>query len=449
MNLSLPKFILQIIDTFEKNGYEIYVVGGVVHDILTQSMTVDWDLTTNATPEQMLEILPEDAFYDNAFGTVMLPLEELTTPIDITTYRTEEGYTDKRRPDNVKWGNSLEEDLKRRDFTINAMAIGDKGKKLIDPYDGQKDLKNKIIRAVGDPNDRFGEDALRMMRAVRIATQLNFKIEQKTHDAIKDNANQIQNIAKERVRDELFKILVCPKAYKGILMLRDTGLLEQILPEMEKTFGVEQKSPGRHHIDDVGTHLVKSLKEVRSNDPIVKFATLIHDIGKPQTFKKLANGTITFYNHEVVGGRIAKQIGDRLKLSKKQKDKLWHLVRYHQFTVNENQTDSAIRRFIRKVTPDLIPDMLELRRADRLGSGAKETSWRTEDFKKRLIEVQKQPFGVHDLKIDGDDVMRELNIKPGREVGEILKRLYKDVVAKKVENDKNQLLKRLKEIQVS
>lgn len=461
MHINLPGFVLQIINTFKKNNYEIYVVGGVVRDILTGRQTEDWDFTTNATPQQMLQILPEEAFYDNAFGTVMLPIEKLSTPIDITTFRTEESYSDSRRPDKVNWGLSLEEDLKRRDFTINAMALktdssqapaGSKKKDvltdidLIDQFGGKKDLDKKVIRSVGDPNERFSEDALRMMRAVRIATQLGFRIEPKTLDAIKANAGMIQKIAKERVRDEFFKILLSPQPQKGILKLRDSGLLPEIMPELEKTFGVEQKSPGRHHIDDVGTHLIKSLKECRSDDVIVRFATLIHDIGKPQTFKILESGTITFYNHEVVGGRIAKQIADRLKLSKKQKNKLYKLVRYHQFTVNEKQTDSAIRRFIRKVTPELVDDMLELRRADRIGSGARETSWRTEDFKSRLQEVQKQPFTVHDLKIDGNDVMRELNIKPGREVGEILKKLYKDVVGKKVENEKGVLLERLKNV---
>jgi len=463
MNISLPGFVLQIIQIFEKNNFEIYIVGGVVRDLLTSKPTEDWDFATNATPEQMLEILPTEAFYDNAFGTVMLPLEHLLTPVDITTYRTEHGYTDKRRPDKVVWGSALTEDLMRRDFTINSLAIKVKLPEtfqgsltdenlymveieITDEYNGQKDLINKIIRAVGDPNARFSEDALRMMRAVRIASQLGFSIEPDTLDAIKSNASQIQKIAKERVRDELFKILLSPKPDKGILMLRESGLLQEILPELEKTFDVEQKSPGRHHIDDVGTHLIKSLKEVRSEDPIVRFATLIHDIGKPQTFKILDSGTITFYNHEIVGGRITKQIAERLKLSKKQKDKLWRLVRYHQFTVNEQQTDAAIRRFIRHVTPELIDDMLELRRADRIGSGATETSWRTEEFKKKLVEVQKQPFTVHDLKIDGNDVMRELNLKPGREVGEILTKLYKDVIAKKVENEKGALMERLKEL---
>lgn len=219
--------------------------------------------------------------------------------------------------------------------------------------------------------------------------------------------------------------------------------MAEILPEMEKCFGVEQKSPGRHHIYDVGTHLLMSLKNCKSEDVITRFATLIHDIGKPQTYRKLDTGVITFYNHEMVSTRIAENIADRLKFSKKEKDKFVLLVRWHQFTVDERQTDSAIRRVLRNVGLENMEDMLALRIADRLGGGASETSWRLEEFKKRLIEVQKEPFSVRDLKIDGNDVMKELNMKPGPEIGKILEELFNEVVEKKVENNKEDLLKKL------
>ncbi|MEK7113025.1 MAG: HD domain-containing protein, partial [Patescibacteria group bacterium] len=302
----------------------------------------------------------------------------------------------------------------------------------------------KIIRAVGDAGERFSEDALRMMRAVRIAAELGFEVEEKTLDAIKKNAALINKIAKERVKEELFKIIGSPHPYNGMLFMRSAGLLEEILPELEKTFGVEQKSPGRHHIYDVGNHSLMALKYCKSLDPVVRFATLIHDIGKPQTYQKLPNGVITFYNHEVVSTKIAVNIADRLKFSKKEKDKLVILIRWHQFTVDERQTDSAIRRFIKNVGKENITDMLELRVADRLGGGARETSWRLEEFKKRLIEVQKQPFTVKDLKIDGNDVMKVLRLRPGPKVGEVLNTLFEEVVEKKLENEKKTLLKRLK-----
>jgi putative nucleotidyltransferase with HDIG domain len=222
--------------------------------------------------------------------------------------------------------------------------------------------------------------------------------------------------------------------------------MEQILPEMEKTFGVEQKSPGRHHIHDVGTHSMLSLKYVsqKNKDPLVRLATMIHDIGKPQTFKILPNGVITFYNHEVVSTKMASSIADRLRFSNKEKQKLLTLVRWHQFSVDERQTDSAIRRFIRKVGKENIADMLDLRVGDRLGGGARETSWRLEEFKKRLIEVQKQPFSLKDLKISGNDVMEILKLKPGPKVGEVLNKTFEMVENKELENKKPQLIKFIK-----
>lgn len=451
MEVQLSKFVLEILKKFEKAEFEIYVIGGAVRDLLMKKDNDDWDFTTNATPKEILEIFP-DGFYDNTFGTVGISHESSPHPYEITTFRHESGYSDQRRPDKVTWGKTLEEDLKRRDFTINAMALKRKeGKKdqyeLIDPYDGQKDLDKKLIRAVGEASERFSEDALRMMRAVRIASELNFSIEKKTLEAIKTNAKLVNKIAKERVKDELIKILASTNPYGGMTIFREVGLLQEILPELEKTFGVEQKSPGRHHVHDVGTHSYLSLKHCKSTDPIVRFATFIHDIGKPQTYKKMENGTITFYNHEVVSTKIAKRIAERLRFSKKESEKLITLVRYHQFTVDERQTDKAIRRFIRKVGKKYIKDMLDLRVGDRLGGGARETSWRLEEFKKRLIEVQKQPFTIHDLKISGNDVMKELNLKPEPKVGEILKQLFEEVVEKKIPNEKKALLTHLKQIE--
>lgn len=408
----------------------------------------DWDFTTNATPEEMLAFLP-DAYYNNTFGTVGVPSEGDADekPFEITTYRHESEYSDSRHPDNLVWGKSLEGDLERRDFTINAIALSIKGQdvSLIDPFGGQDDIRKKIIRAVGDPVERFREDALRMMRAVRISAELGFSIETKTTDAIKMHAPSIHKIAKERVRDELLKLLASPNPYEGMIQFQELGLMDEILPELSKTFGVDQKSPGRHHIYDVGTHCMLSLKHCPSSDPVVRFATLIHDIGKPQTFRKDADsGQITFYNHEVIGSRIAKNIAARLRFSKKQTEKLFLLVRWHQFTLDEHQTDKSIRRFIKNVGIDNVEGMIALRVGDRLGGGASETSWRLEEFKQRLIEVQKQPFSIRDLKIKGDDIMKELNLKPGSKVGEILKSLFEKVENKEIDNDREALLREIR-----
>lgn len=449
MKVKLPKFVIDVFEKFEKANFEIYLVGGAVRDLVMKKPVDDWDFTTNATPEEIQKIYPE-SFYDNKFGTVGIAIEGEKNPVEITTYRTEQGYSDTRRPDKVVWGKSLEEDLKRRDFTINALALkrekGKKGEyKINDYYEGEKDIENKLIRAVGDPHERFSEDALRMMRAVRIASEIGFSIEKSTLEAIQKNAKLIRRIAKERIKQELFKILSSPYPYKGMTIFREAGLMEKVLPEMEKAFGVEQKSPGRHHIHDVGTHCMLSLKYVseKTQDPLVRFATLIHDIGKPQTYKKLKTGTITFYNHEIIGTTIAKRIAERLRFSNRETGRLIKLVRYHQFTLDENQTDKSIRRFVKKVGLENVEDMLNLRVGDRLGGGARETSWRFEEFKKRLIEVQKQPFTVHDLKITGDDIMKELNMEPGPKVGKLLDKLFKEVEDKKIPNEKKELLKRL------
>ena len=444
MKVELPKSVQEVLNKFDKAGYEIYIVGGAVRDIIMGRSTNDWDFTTNATPEEILKIIP-GGLYNNQFGTVFTDNpDDPARPHEVTTFRKEEGYTDARHPDKITWGKSLDEDLARRDFTINSLAL-DKNSKIVDLYKGADDIKQKLIRAVGDPNERFGEDALRMMRAVRIASELGFTIEDNTFEAIKKNAPLINKIAKERVKEELFKILTSPNPYDGIVLFKNSGIMQEVLPEMEKCFGVEQKSPGRHHIYDVGNHLLMSLKNCKSKDPVTRFATLIHDIGKAQTYKKLESGVITFYNHEMVSTKIAQSIADRLKFSNKERDKFITLVRWHQFTVDERQTDSALRRFIRNVGLDNIEDMLSLRVADRLGGGARETSWRLEEFKKRLVEVQKQPFTVRDLKIDGNDVMKELGLKPGPEVGKILNDLFDKVVEKKIENDKESLLEALRE----
>ena len=284
------------------------------------------------------------------------------------------------------------------------------------------------------------------MRAIRFACQLSFSIEEKTQLAIAKNSKYITKISWERIREELLKLLSCDLPSQGIMLLKETGLLLEILPEVDKCFGVEQKSPKRHHIYDVGTHLVKSLEFCPSQDPIVRLATLLHDTGKSVTYKKTDEGVITFYNHEIIGASIVRNISTRLKLSKKDSDKLFKLVRFHQFTVEDHQTDSAIRRFIRNVGIEYVQDMLDLRTGDRLGGGATETSWRLDLFKKRLVEVQKQPFSVADLKVDGYDVMKIYDTTPGKLIGTVLEMIFDDVVAGKLPNEKEVLLKRIADL---
>jgi len=441
IKLSLSSEPKKVINKLKKAGFEAWTVGGSVRDLLMKRPTKNWDFTTNAIPTEILKLFPK-GFYDNRFGTVGI-LQENGEIYEITTYRTEKDYSDRRHPDKIKWGKSLEKDLSRRDFTVNSIAFD--GKKLVDPYDGQTDIKKKLIKSVGDPKKRFSEDALRLLRAIRIATQLSFLIEKVTFLAIKKNAHLIQKISSERIRDELLKILSSDFPADGFYILRNSGLLEQVLPEVEKCFDVPQQSPKRHHLHDVGTHCFLSLKHCPSKNPIVRLATLLHDVGKPAVFRKDKEGVITFYNHEVIGASIAKNIARRLRLSRKDREKLFTLIRWHQFSVDERQTNSAIRRFIRRVGKENLNDSLAVRVGDRLGGGARETSWRLERFKKLLIEVQKQPFSVTDLKVSGHDVMKILKIKPGPLVGKILNSLFEEVAEDKEKNKREYLLKRIEE----
>lgn len=443
--LNLPEHVQKFMQTFKDKGYEIFLVGGGVRDLLLGKKTDNWDFTTNAKPEEILKLFPQ-AFYHNKYGTVTVPIKKdsKTYFFEVTPFRKEGKYSDFRHPDKIEWADTVEEDLARRDFTINAMAYD--GEKIIDPFGGREDLRNKLIRAVGDPDKRFSEDALRLLRAVRFASQLGFQIEPETYKSIVKNAPLIQKISWERIRDEFFKILQSPYSADGILVLKNTGLLHHILPELEECFKTPQKSPKRHHIYDVGTHLIESLRHCPSKDVITRFATLIHDIGKPKTFKRTEEGVITFYNHEVIGAKMADQIARRFRLANKQRDKLVRLVRYHQFTVDEKQTDRALKRFIRNVGKENLEDILALRVADRIGSGVKPTSWRLELFKKRLQEVQKQPFTIKDLKIDGYDVMRILGLKPGPEVGRVLKEIFEKVEKGELKNERGELVEELKKL---
>lgn len=446
----IPKEVILLMEIFKKNHYQIYLVGGAVRDFLLGKTPTNFDFATNASPEEIQKLFPQ-SFYNNLYGTVSIPGDIKTadgvkkTVFEITPFRKEANYQDFRHPKKIEWAKTVLEDLARRDFTINALAYD--GKNIIDPYLGQQDLKNKLIKTVGDPDKRFNEDALRLLRAVRLACELGFFIEEKTQKSIKKNAVLIKKISWERIREEFFKILAANHSAEGILFLRNTGLLAHILPELDLCFNIPQKSPKRHHIYDVGTHLVLSLKNCQSEDIITRFATLIHDIGKAPTFRKdEKTGIITFYNHEVVGTKLAENIADRFKLSNKQKDKLVKLVKYHQFSVSEKQTDKAIRRFIRHVGKEYLDDIIALRFADRLGSGAKADSWRFKLFRKRLIEVQKEPFKIADLKINGFDVMNILEIKPGPEVGSVLDTIFNEVVEGKLKNERSILINRLKQI---
>ncbi len=453
MKFTIPEPVIALYTTLADAGYEVYLVGGCVRDLLLNQQPKDWDFTTNATPEEILKVFP-DGFYDNAFGTVGVPQQtEEKEIVEITTFRTEREYSDNRHPSSVAWGKTIEEDLERRDFTINSMALHKKDGdwELIDPHHGQEDLEKQLVRAVGNPSERFKEDALRLMRAVRFATRFGFQIEKDTWDAIKTDAALLPMIASERVRDELMKILATDYPYEGIMMLKNAGLLVHILPELLEGERLSQARPGRHHIYDVFEHNVLSMKLCPSTDPLVRFATLIHDVGKSRVVGSDQNGLVIFYNHEVMGARMAYEICQRLHFSKVERDKVVKLVRWHMFSVDEHQTDAAIRRFIRRVGVDNVQDILDLRIGDRLGSGIPEhkaESWRLKEYKERIAkELGPKPFSITDMAIDGNDIMKELNIKPGPEIGRILKTLFEEVDEDLSKNTREFLLERVKELQ--
>ena len=304
----IPKEAQFVTDELKKAGFEAYLVGGCIRDILRGVEPQDWDATTNATPEEISKVFPK-TFADNKFGTVVVVSGKME--VEVTPYRIESKYTDKRHPDKVKFAKTLEEDLKRRDFTVNAMAAepGRLGLKIIDLFGGEKDLKDKVIRAVGKPEERFDEDALRMLRAVRIATVIGFSIEEETAIAVKKNINWMRFVSAERIRDELMKIIVSDKAAEGIELLRELGLLKHIIPELEEGYGVGQN---KHHVYEVYKHNLLCLEFAAKKkfNKYVKMAALLHDVGKPRV-KSGEGADSTFYNHEIVGAKMCRQILNR------------------------------------------------------------------------------------------------------------------------------------------
>lgn len=537
MIINLPFEILYILNKLNKAGFEAYVVGGAVRDLISNSLkqlqkdqankkTVlisDYDFTTNAKPKEILNLFKE-SYYENDFGMVAIThqnlLEEIeqkhtlaarnlqTTLADlnknkkklidlaaagkihvslqidkaekankeqvqkvhdfeITTYRSEDVYTDFRHPDQITWGKCVEEDLLRRDFTINAMALKVKQEflteifekkqeslqadylikanqyELVDQHHGMQDLSKRLIKTVGSAKQRFFEDALRMLRAIRFAVQLNFQLDEEAFAAIKEQHALIQKISWERIRDEFLKMLESHNPKQAISLMDQTGLLSYVLPELQNTKGINQSG---HHTTDVWTHSLDAVQNCPNSDPIVRLAALLHDIGKPNTQNIESKTNITFYNHEIVGSRIASRIGRRLRLSKHQQQRLFIMVRYHMFYYQPHHTDASIRRFMRKVGLENVDDMLDLREGDRLGSGARKTSWRLEEMKQRMVEQLHQPMSVTDLAINGHDLMTELALKPGPKLGEILNQLLEIVLENPEENTRKRLLESAKKL---
>jgi len=464
MVTKIPKQVIEVLQKIEEAGYEAYIVGGCVRFLVMANPNSegpsDWDVTTNARPEEIQKIFP-DSFYENNFGTVGVKVEKFAPNgnperehdvIEVTTYRIESKYSDKRRPDAVQFAKTLEEDLSRRDFTMNALALRitnlyectNNNYEIIDLFGGQEDIKNKIIRTVGKAEERFDEDALRMMRAVRFHAQLGFTIEEKTLAAIKKFSCHMQHISAERIKDELVKIILSDNPSEGIEMLHETGLLNFVIPELEKGFGIAQN---RHHIHTIYTHCVLALKFCPSKKLEVRLASLLHDIAKPQT-KRGEGEFATFYNHDHVGARVAKQILQRLKFSNEIIEKVFLLVDNHMFYYNPEEVgDASVRRLIQKVGLENMKDLIEVRIADRLGSGTpKAKPYKLRHLEYMIDKLSTDAVSVKMLKINGNDLMQELGFKPGPKIGAILEVLLSEVIEDAAKNEKEFLLKRAKEL---
>jgi len=470
--MQIPKEVKSVIDKLKRNGFEAYIVGGCVRDFLRNVEPDDWDVATNAKPKEIQKIFPK-SFYENKFLTVTAQTDSQNPKlkeIEITTYRSEAKYTDKRHPDEVKFAKTIEEDLARRDFTVNAIAIKTQNAKvksqkleIIDPFLGRRDLEKKIIRAVGNPEERFSEDALRMLRAVRFAITLgeNWKfeercsslapakawaIEEKTAEAIKKNSFWLQAISKERVRDELLKIIMGDRAAEGIELLRKLSLLKYIIPELEEGYKISQN---KHHIYECYEHYLRSLDFAakKNFNKYVRLAALFHDIGKPRV-KKGEGPDATFYNHEVVGAKMTFQILNRLKFPKKDIEKIARLVRYHLFYYNPGEVgESSVRRLLRQVGPENMEELLQVRMADRIGSGVpKAEPYKLRHLRYVIEKVNRNPISVKMLKVNGNDVMKILNIKPGPKIGQILDILLGYVLETPEKNEKAFLEEKIKEL---
>ncbi len=447
----IPPSVSRATEALEKAGFEAWIVGGCVRDLLLKRQPNDWDLTTNATPEDIQAVFPK-TYYTNEFGTVGVVDEEATDPtlkiIEVTPYRLEGKYSDARRPDNVTFSQKLEDDLKRRDFTINALAYSTSLKKVVDLYDGIKDIKDNLLRAVGEPVDRFEEDALRIIRAIRLAAELDFSIEPQTQEAMLKTASRLGKISKERIRDEFVRILNSTKPMKALILAQSMGILQYIAPEIEKGMGVEQNQA---HSFDVFEHNLRALQHAADKGWSfgVRLAALLHDVGKPKARRWSDDKhDWTFHGHEVVGARMARKILEDLRFSRETIENVEKLVRWHMFFSDPDKiTLSAVRRIVRNVGREHIEALIELRICDRIGTGRpKEQPFRLRKYQAMIEQALRDPISVGMLALDGKGLMEATGEKPGPKIGWVLHALLEEVLDDPARNTEEYLVNRSKEL---
>jgi tRNA nucleotidyltransferase (CCA-adding enzyme) len=447
----IPNEVSRITRMLKGAGYEAYLVGGCVRDLFLGYKPKDWDVTTNAKPEEIIALFPK-TFYENDFGTVGVVYEDVSDEtlkiIEVTPYRTEGKYTDKRRPDTVSFDATLLDDLNRRDFTVNSIALDIEKNDVVDPYSGRLDLQKGILKAVGDPNKRFEEDSLRVMRGVRLSAELGFVIEENAAIAIEKSAPLLVHIAKERIRDEFTRLIMSDQPLAGLELCKQMGIIPYIVPELVPTIGVTQNQA---HAFDVWTHLLKSLQHAADKKwpLVIRLTALFHDISKPQTRRwSEEKKEWTFYGHEVVGERVTRKILKDLRFSKEIIDHVSILVRWHMFFSDTEQiTLSAVRRMVSNVGKDRVWDLMNVRACDRIGTGRpKENPYRLRKYKAMVEEVLRDPVSVGMLAINGTDILNELGIKPGPRLGFILHALLELVLDEPKLNSKNHLLAEAKKL---
>ena len=433
----IEKGAQEIVKTLKNSGYQCFLVGGCVRDLLLGEMPHEWDLTTDAEPKVVSSLFHKVIPTGIKYGTVTVLLDEKT--YEVTTFRKDEKYVDGRHPSNVKFTKKLDEDLLRRDFTINAMAFDPIDLKFVDLFSGQKDLQNKIIRAVGDPKARFLEDGLRPVRACRFAAQLEFSIEHSTFDAIGQVLQVVKKVAIERVHDELVKILKTNKPSTGIEYLRKAKILELFIPELVGLVGVSQ--PEEYHKHDVYWHSLFACDAAPKSNLAVRLAALLHDIAKPS-----CKEGDTFYNHDKVGEDLSIDILKRLKFSNEIIGSVSNLVSNHMFNYDNSWSDSAVRRFIRRVGLENIGNLFELRKSDVAAMEHEIGSKYLQELQSRIDKIIAEENALHvtDLAIDGKDVMVHLNIQPGPKVGQILEELLEKALDNPSINTREQLLEILR-----
>ena len=448
MNINIQaedqRSIKSIVGKFRENGFECYLVGGSVRDLIIGNEVYDYDFATNARPEDVNKLFRKVIPTGIKHGTVSILIDEKM--YEVTTYRADGKYIDGRRPETIAFSKSLEEDVKRRDFTINGLAYDVYENEVIDFVEGIKDIEKKIIRTIGDPVDRFSEDGLRSFRACRFASKLKFEIEEQTFKAMNETLDTAKMVSIERVRDELMKLLETEKPSIGLEMMRKSGIMQLFIPELAESYGVGQN---KYHTYDIYYHSVYSCDAASKDQPVIRLSALLHDIGKVAVRELGKDNDYTFYNHEVVGAKITRKILKRLKFSNDEISTVNNLVHNHMFHYTDEWTDGAVRRFMRKVGVDNLEDLFSLRLADRKGNGSRE------GMPKPIIKLQKRiekiieeenAITVRDLEINGNIIMKTFDLKSGPQIGKILNDLLEIVLDNPEMNSEETLLEMATEI---